>query len=521
MFLIFFLIFFTFNSYAKNIVPIEKPNIKLDKDGSVVFLKDNNKNIVPHDKPIIEENKTAIKKIAKKTDNAKSSEINKKYVFSGTTTEQKNTPKKDYKIAENSKIVVKNEPKKEKIFVINNDNFKNNNEKDNKQREKLIAKNDSSEKLEKNTKEDIKQEEVRESVKSNKEKSQQKTTNKKEIKDESKQKNKKLIVISNDNFEKNNGKEEITQKQNYTLTSNSIESDTAKENNYNEATTILTNKFNMKPATKVVKSTNYSTAADNNINIINKIEQNLLYGSSITKKTGNNIEIKRGSWSDEDLKEVETKKKFEITKTSRNVDMMSKETEKNNKIASLKDDAYQAVKLGEYEIAVKLYKEILALNNKDNFTKLSLATTYHVLGQYVQAKPLYIELLPVFPNSEQLISNLLSIIIQESPYEAIYLLPALAEKYSNSPVIQAQTSVAFSTVERYNDAIKYIKNAIYLDEGNVEYKYNLAVLYDATKQYEKAYKVYQDVANYVKNNQVNSISLKRVEERIKQIKKLI
>ena len=131
------------------------------------------------------------------------------------------------------------------------------------------------------------------------------------------------------------------------------------------------------------------------------------------------------------------------------------------------------------------------------------------------------ELLPIFPNSEQLISNLLSIIIQESPYEAIYLLPALADKYNNSAVIQAQTSVAFSTVERYKEAIEYIRKAISLNENNVEYKYNLAVLYDITKDYDKAYSAYKEVYNYIKNNQNYSISPKVIEDRIKTLNKLI
>lgn len=514
VFLLFFLFLFTFNSYAKDIIPVEKPNIRVNKDGSVVFLKNN---IVPHDKPQTQNN---TKKIVKK-DNKKA---NTKYVFSGVTTE---TTKKQNVVLDkdDKKLAEKTKEENKKTYVINNENFKkkdevkktyvmNSNNLDKKENKQNLIVVNNTLKETKNTEKTV---ETKKDIEPKKTIENKKATEEPiKAKEETPQpKEKKVIVINNDNFKKNEEKKEEPE-QDYKLASNAI------ENDYAEAATILNNKVNYKPATKVVKSTNYSSATDNNMNIINKIEQNLLYGSSITRKnSNNNIEIKKGSWSNEDLKEVETKKKFEITKTSKNIDMMSKETEKNNKIASLKDEAYQAVKLKEYEIAIKLYKEILALNSKDNFTKLSLATTYHILGQYVQAKPLYIELLPVFPNSEQLISNLLSIIIQESPYEAIYLLPALAEKYSSSPVIQAQTSVAFSTVERYNDAIKYIKNAIYLDEGNIEYKYNLAVLYDATKQYEKAYKVYQDVATYIKNNQVNSISLKKVNERIKQINKLI
>ena len=338
-----------------------------------------------------------------------------------------------------------------------------------------------------------------------------KSTNKQDEGNEDKKK----IVITNDNFNKT--KKHI------------LESDINKESN-------IQNKIQEKPQIeyknlpeqkvytkfandKVVKSTNYSAK---NLDIISKIEQNLIYNVKSSDKLNKKIEITKGSWSNEDLKESVVKKDFKITKTSKKVEELNVEkTERDNKIASLKDQAYQAIQLKEYEIAIKLYKEVLRLNSKDNFTKLSLATTYHILGQYTQAKPIYIELLPVFPNSEQLISNLLSIMIQESPYEAIYLLPALANKYSNSAVIQAQTSIAFSSVERYDEAIKYIRNAIYLNENNIEYKYNLAVLYDITKNYNKAYASYKDVYNNIKSNPVPSISIKVIEERMKTIDKLI
>lgn len=286
-----------------------------------------------------------------------------------------------------------------------------------------------------------------------------------------------------------------------------------------------TKQYNKYP-TKIVKSSNYSIEEpSNNLNLISQIEQNLLYNTSGQQKqqqNGNKVEIKKGGWSKEDLTEVKKDTKLKITtKSSTNIDLNIKQAEQNNKIASLKEKAYEAINLKEYEIAIKLYKEILRLNKNDNFTKLSLATTYHILGQYIQAKPLYMELLPVFPNSEQLISNLLSIIIQESPYEAIYLLPPLAKKYNNSAVIQAQTSVAFSSVERYKDAIQYIYKAIQLDSENVEYKYNLAVLYDITKQYDKAYKTYKNIYEKSKSEGLNVISINKIEERLKKLKRYL
>ncbi|MBO4956579.1 MAG: hypothetical protein J6C50_01960 [Rickettsiales bacterium] len=434
---------------AKNVlVPIEKPEIKIENDGSVTVIntkQNNNTNYV----------------LQKNNSNKDTN-----YEFSGnkTTKVTTNTPNNkkqniNYELQTNNKKQ-ENTKEKEKI-VITNKTFEKSKIDENKQEEKQ-----------------------KEFILSKNEKETPKTNEK-----ENKQ-----------NIKNNNKTKEI---------SNNIEY-------------ININEVEKKQLSKVVKSSNYTTSS-NNLNLINKIEQNLMYNTSGKQRQNNKkIEIRKGSWSKEDLTEVKTDNKLNITtRTSKKVELDVKETEKDNKIASLKDKAFEAINLKEYEIAIKLYKEILDINKKDNFVKLSLATTYHILGQYTQAKPLYIELLPVFPNSEQLISNLLSIIIQESPYEAIYLLPSLAKKYNNSAVIQAQTSVAFSTVERYQDAIQYILKAIYLDDDNIEYKYNLAVLYDITKQYDKAYRMYKNVYERAKSNNVNSISFTKIDERIKKIKRYL
>lgn len=281
-------------------------------------------------------------------------------------------------------------------------------------------------------------------------------------------------------------------------------------------------RYKVVPKMRIIKSSNYSkedSNPTNNLKIINKIEQNLMYSDKDDLKSKVKIDVKKGEWTKDDLVETKKVNRFKVKKTSKKITAESERDEVEATIAKLKDLAYEATKMREYEIAVKLYKKVLKLNSNDNFAKLSLATSYHMLGQYVQAKPIYIELLPIFPNSEQLASNLLSIIIQESPYEAIYLLPALAAKYNTSAKIQAQTSVAFTSVERYDTAIQYIQKAINLDEGNYEYKYNLAVLYDLTKRYSQAYTLYKEL--YDVSGVEKSLPSRKIKERLTQLKKYI
>lgn len=477
---------------SNNIVPVDKPEIKINEDGSVTILnttkrtitKSTNKNTNKSDETLPITNSSH-----KNTDDNKTNITNKINI----TKDANKIPAKNIEDNANNKST-----KPDKV-----ETAKQNNKQDDKSDKKNNSINDNI-----NNKTDKKQQlTIDKIIENNIENIENKTEN----------------IDSNGNLSNNNSDKNKDYKNdaNTNITTNKIDLDNVNNIEYDVGYAKL-NDNKKKHLKKIVKNSNY-TANSNNLNLINKIERNLMYSNANPhKKTGDKIDIKKGTWTRDDLVEVKEDKKFEITtKSSKNVGINVQNSEKDKKISALKDKAFEAFNLKEYEIAIKLYRQILSLNKNDNFTKLSLATTYHILGQYVQAKQLYIELLPIFPNSEQLISNLLSIIIQESPYEAIYLLPALANKYNNSAIIQAQTSVAFSTVERYNEAIKYILNAISLDDENIEYKYNLAVLYDTTKQYDKAYRIYKNISDYSKNNTISSIPINNINDRMKKIRRYL
>jgi tetratricopeptide (TPR) repeat protein len=259
----------------------------------------------------------------------------------------------------------------------------------------------------------------------------------------------------------------------------------------------------------IVKNSNYNDS----LFIVNKIENNLTHSKKTKKNNDAFISIKKGSWDDNNVVEVE-QKEFEMKKTSKKQNVESVLTEKAKEIKSLRDKAYVAVQSGDYEAGVVYYKKALEKDEGDNFTKLSLATTYHAMGQYKQAKPLYLELVDVFPQSEQIVSNLLSIMIQESPYEAVYLIPSIAERHQDSAIIQAQMGVAFASVEKYLEAIKYTQKALAIDPYNVDFKYNLALFYDLNKNYKEAKKLYNEVLT---DNISDKVKVNNIKKRLSKI----
>lgn len=246
------------------------------------------------------------------------------------------------------------------------------------------------------------------------------------------------------------------------------------------------------------------------LNIVEQIEKNLIYKKDVKKSHPESpIIIKKGKWEQEDTEALEA-----VAGNKINAKISTSKDDKRT--ISLKRKAYDAMQTEQIEVAIKIYKQILKKNKNDNYAKLSLATAYQRLGQFRQAKPLYLELLDKFPENEQIISNLLSIVIEETPYDAIYLIPALADKNPTSPLIQAQASMAYSNTQKYQKAIKYIKKSISLDPNNIQYRYNLAVLYDLTKDYNKALFFYKQISNEALRNEekLNQIPYNEVQNRI-------
>lgn len=258
---------------------------------------------------------------------------------------------------------------------------------------------------------------------------------------------------------------------------------------------------------------------DSSLDIVEKVEQNLIYSKEVERSDmGENVIIKKGAWTQEDSQ------KFQETGLSeKKIVTKVKKQSNDSKSLELKRKAYDAMSVGQYEIAVKLYKDAIKLNKNDTYAVLGLATAYQYLGEYNKAKPLYVKVVEAFPEDQQVMANLLAIVTDETPYEAVYLLSNIADQNRSSALMQAQASIAYAKVNNYPKAIEYIIRAIELDNLNLEYKYNLAVYYDVIKDYTKARSMYNDILFYAMQNQDNqyNIPLREVQERLNVLNEML
>ena len=182
--------------------------------------------------------------------------------------------------------------------------------------------------------------------------------------------------------------------------------------------------------------------------------------------------------------------------------------------------AYNATLNGQYEVAVELYKQVVAAEPNNNYALFSLATIYQKIGQLRQAKAIYYQLLQNNPeNKEEIISNILSTLAEESPRDALYLLARLSSSHPQSPYILVQTALAYSSVKNYDKASELLRRAIALDPDRLDYKYNLAINYDKAGDYEKAFTAYQEILrNYNDNKWAAAIPLQAIQLRLETIK---
>ncbi|MAZ80206.1 MAG: hypothetical protein CMP18_00270 [Rickettsiales bacterium] len=259
----------------------------------------------------------------------------------------------------------------------------------------------------------------------------------------------------------------------------------------------------------LIKS-NFASAVSNNI-ILDNIEKSLIFSKQDMQKI---------NFYDKDQDSSMTINRVNDRNNSPSAGVSIKVIEADNfenEIKEKENIAYNAALIGQYEVAIQLYKDIINDDPDNEYAKFSLAVAYQNLNQYSQAKDLYNELLAKNPdNKKDIISNLLSILVEESPKEATYFLTRLATQNPSSGYIMAQLALAYEKINDYSGAIRFLKRAIILDPNNIQYIYNLAVFYDKSDQKISAIENYQKVLrNYSEN--IGLASIDAIESRIKSL----
>ncbi len=253
-----------------------------------------------------------------------------------------------------------------------------------------------------------------------------------------------------------------------------------------------------------------------NKNITKEIENLLLFGDEEKEQ----IEILQNQKTEDEFvinkkNDQEVVNKIDIQVSQKPKLLIDIDVRKKEKIA------YNAYLSGQYEVAIEIYKQILETEPNNNYAKYSLAIIYQKMHQSYEAKSLYLELIKNHSeNKEQIIANLLEIIAEESPYDAIYLLSRLSTQNPDSAYFYAQSGLLYEKLNDYENAILNLEKAAKKDEKRLDYRYNLAIIYDKNKNYKKAIENYYEVVKNYNNDKKwqKNIDINQVKSRIEQIR---
>ncbi len=250
-------------------------------------------------------------------------------------------------------------------------------------------------------------------------------------------------------------------------------------------------------------------------NVVSEIEKAFLYSEKekMAIKTNDDIVKNRKNYPGDEDKA--NKFGFEISTPKYKVDLDKKAQEKL---------AYNAYINGQYEVAIVLYKKIIADYPLDQDAKYSLAMTYQKLKQYKSAKKIYFDLLKNDANNkEDIVANLVMVLSEESPNEAIFILTKLSRQNPDSGYFLAQKAVILDKMGNNEMAIHTMKEAIMKEPARVDYKFNLAVMYDKCEKFKDALNSYYEVVQGYQTNDSwsRSIPIEQVKSRIQIVKTFI
>lgn len=252
--------------------------------------------------------------------------------------------------------------------------------------------------------------------------------------------------------------------------------------------------------------------------VVKEIEKTLLFSKRSTSKVN---AYKKESTKKSDYNITRGKQGYFEKKAAEGISIAVKSVQNGSFDTRKKEKlAYNASIIGQYEVAVELYKQVLAKEPKNTYSKFALAVIYQKIGQSRQAKTLYYQLLKSdVSNKEEVIGNLLAILVEESPKDAVYLLSRLTAQNPESAYIMAQAALAYDKIKNYDQAIYMLKKAISFDNKRLDYKYNLAIIYDKTLDYKNALESYADVVkHYNTGTEGRVVPLEQVRQRISFIK---
>jgi Tfp pilus assembly protein PilF len=171
------------------------------------------------------------------------------------------------------------------------------------------------------------------------------------------------------------------------------------------------------------------------------------------------------------------------------------------------------------DMAIRMYLEVLAENPENPDAGLNLSSAYLQSSLFTKARPLLEKLMHDDPENPKILLNFAIMEIGLGrPDKAIRYLEK-SERLSEEPHFQIyfHRGVAFSHLEKLDEALTWYKRAEKLSENNPLLLFNMAVVYDKLEKYEKALRYYVSLQGHAEN-QLSESEKTKIDDRIRVLK---
>lgn len=176
--------------------------------------------------------------------------------------------------------------------------------------------------------------------------------------------------------------------------------------------------------------------------------------------------------------------------------------------------AYNAMLGGEPGEAIAIYKNVLTAEPENEDALFGVAALYHRIGDLDKARPYYARLLKVNPDHRDGLNNFLALISDEAPQEALAELERLEQRNPDFSPIPAQQALVLKKLGYMDRAQDKMIRAIELSPENLSYKYNLAVMLDATGHYADAGAFYRLLIDAALKGEKVPVSVETLQKRL-------
>ncbi len=170
-------------------------------------------------------------------------------------------------------------------------------------------------------------------------------------------------------------------------------------------------------------------------------------------------------------------KEYETLQGNNGINIVIKKPgNKLKKKLKLYQEAFYESKNKKYESAIIKFEKILQQYPQDRIALSGVASSYHRIGEFELANDYYLKVLKLYPNDQKATNNFLTLLAEEAPDESLLELLKLDRISKNNPVLKAQIANLYVYKKDYEEALNYIQYAIVIDNNNLSYHFNKAVI---------------------------------------------